>query len=85
LGVTPESAHAVKDVVQFKIDYTFWMNLVAVGFVGWLSWLNYSWHRYNKEEAMEMADGGKIKKAMAFIALSTITVGITIHLLLTVT
>jgi uncharacterized membrane protein YraQ (UPF0718 family) len=85
LGVTPESAHAVKDVVQFKIDYTFWMNLVAVGFVGWLSWLNYSWHRHNKEEAMEMAGGGKIKKAMAFIALSTITVGITIHLLLTVT
>jgi uncharacterized membrane protein YraQ (UPF0718 family) len=85
LGVTPESTHAVKDVVQFKIDYTFWMNLVAVGFVGWLSWLNYSWHRHNKEEAMEMADGGKIKKALAFIALSTITVGITIHLLLTVT
>jgi uncharacterized membrane protein YraQ (UPF0718 family) len=85
LGVTPESAHAVKDVVPFKIDYTFLMNLVAVGFVGWLSWLNYSWHRHNKEEAMEMADGGKIKKAMAFIALSTITVGITIHLLLTVT
>ena len=85
LGVTPESAHAVKNVVQFKIDYTFWMNLVAVGFVGWLSWLNYSWHRHNEEEAMEMAGGGKIKKAMAFIALGTIAVGITIHLLLTVT
>ena len=33
LGITPESARAVKDVAQFKLDYTFWMNLVAVGLV----------------------------------------------------
>jgi len=32
LAVTPESARAVKDVTQFKIDYTFWMNLAALGF-----------------------------------------------------
>ena len=36
LGITPESAHAVKDVAQFKLDYTFWRNLVAICLVGWL-------------------------------------------------
>jgi len=80
LGVTPESAHAVKDVAQFKLDYTFWMNIVAFVLVGWLAWLNHSWRRRNKEEAMEM-DGGKIKKTAAWIALSVLSFGIIIHLL----
>jgi uncharacterized protein len=42
LGLTPESSRAVKDVAQFKIDYTFWMNLVALGLMGWLMKLNRS-------------------------------------------
>jgi len=80
LGVTPESAHAVKEVAQFKLDYTFWMNLVAVGLVAWLSWLNHSWHRHNKKEAMEMAGGGSVKKIITWSALSILAVGIIIHL-----
>ncbi len=82
LGITPESARAVKEVAQFKLDYTFWMNLVAVGLAGWLSWLNRSWHRHNKEEAMEMAGGGKLKKAVAWTVLAALAAGITIHLFL---
>lgn len=83
LGVTPESARAVKDVAQFKLDYTFWMNLVALCLVGWLTWLNHSWHRRNKEEAMQMAGGGsKIKKTIALTALGALAVGIIIHLFL---
>ena len=66
-----------------KFDYTFWMNLVALGVIGWLSWLNYSWLRHNKAEAMEMAGGGKIKKTAALIALGIIAVGNAIHLFLT--
>jgi len=84
LGVTPESARAVKDVAQFKIDYTFWMNLIAAGLVGWLSWLNYAWHRRNKKEAMEMAGGGNLKKVMAWTALGILAIGITTFLLLSV-
>ncbi len=83
LRVAPENAHAVKDVAQFKLDYTFWMNLIAVGLVGWLAWLNHSWHRRNKEEAMEMG-GGKIKKTAAWIALSVLFFGIIIHIVLAV-
>jgi uncharacterized membrane protein YraQ (UPF0718 family) len=80
LGVTPEIVHAVKEVAQFKLDYTFWMNLIAAGLVGWLAWLNHSWHRQNKEEAMEMAGGSKVKKTIALSALGALAVGIIIHL-----
>lgn len=30
LGITPESGRAVEDVVQFALDYTFWLNLLMV-------------------------------------------------------
>lgn len=83
LGVTPEGARAVKEVVQFKLDYTFWMNVVAMGLVGWLSWLNHSWHRRNEEEEMDMAGGGRTKKIIALTALGILGVGIIIHLFLT--
>jgi len=82
LNVTPESARAIKDIAQFKLDYTFWMNAVAVCLVGWLSWLNHSWHRHNREAAMEMAGGGRIKKTLAWTALSALAVGIAVHLTL---
>ena len=80
LGVTPESARAVKEVAQFKLDYTFWMNLVAVGLVIWLSCLNRSWHRHNEKEAMDMGGGSMAKMIITWIALSILAVGITIRL-----
>ena len=30
LGIVPHSAKAVQEVTQFKIDYTFWMNIVFI-------------------------------------------------------
>ena len=78
LGVLPESTRAVRDVAQFKLDYTFWMNLVAAGLAGWLAWLNHSWQRRNKTAAMKMG-GGKIKRAAALIALAALAFGIIIH------
>jgi hypothetical protein len=37
-GITPESARAVKELAQFKLDYTFWMNLAAVGMAALRLW-----------------------------------------------
>lgn len=74
LDVTPESSRVVKKVAQFKLDYTFWMNLAAVC-LGWLSWLNRCWHRPNEEEAMEMAGSGKIKTTLAVTALTALAAG----------
>lgn len=63
-------------------EYTLWMNLVAVGLVGWLAWLNHSWHRQNQAKAMDMAEGGKIKKGIALAALGVVAIGIAVHLFL---
>jgi uncharacterized membrane protein YraQ (UPF0718 family) len=84
LGVTPEGVRAVKDVAQFRLDYTFWMNLIALGLVGWLAWLNHSWHRHHEEESMDMNGEGWVKKTVALTALGALTVGVVVHLFLTV-
>jgi len=39
VDIMPATARAAKDVAQFAIDYTFWLNLVAVGAVAALFWL----------------------------------------------
>jgi uncharacterized membrane protein YraQ (UPF0718 family) len=38
-GITPESGRRVDEVTHFKIDYTFWLNLLAVGVVVVMVWL----------------------------------------------
>jgi uncharacterized membrane protein YraQ (UPF0718 family) len=78
-GITPESARAVKEVAQFKLDYTFWMNLAAVGMAATLLVLNRAWHRHNEATAMDMG-GGLFKKIMARVALAALVVGGALHL-----
>jgi hypothetical protein len=78
-GITPESARAVKEVAQFKLDYTFWMNLAAVGMASALVTLNRAWHRHNEATAMDMG-GGLFKKLMARVALAALVVGGALHL-----
>jgi uncharacterized membrane protein YraQ (UPF0718 family) len=79
LGVTPESARVVENVARFKLDYSFWMNVAAIGLVLWLSRLNRSWKRHNKTEKMEMG-GGKVKRIVAWIALATVAVGLAVYM-----
>jgi len=83
LNWTPESARKVKDIAQFKLDYTFWMNLVAIALVAWLARLNHSWKRHHEEMAMDMGGGGKLKRMMAWTALGILAAGITLHLFFT--
>lgn len=82
-GLTPEGARAVKDVAQFKIDYTFWMNLAALVLVGWLSWLNHAWNRHSESEDMDMGGTGSIKKTLSWTAVAILVAGIGVHLYLT--
>ncbi len=78
MEITAKSANQLKDISQFKLDYTFWLNVVAIGLVGWL---NYSWRRRNQESAMKMS-GEIIKKTVAGVALGALGTGIIIHLFL---
>lgn len=57
------------------------MNLIAVGLVGWLVWLNYAWRRRNQTDDMDMAGGTKFKRFIALAALSILALGILSHLM----
>ena len=57
MGLTPESAREVADVAQFKIDYTFYMNLAAVFVGGAMLWLR-GWRRRHVDGAGATQDKG---------------------------
>jgi len=80
-GLTPDSIRVVEDVAQFKLDYTFWMNVAAVALVVALGWLNRSWHRHNEDDGMDMPGGGKIKRAFALIAVLVVLLGLVAYIL----
>lgn len=67
LHITPDSARAVKDVAQFKLDYTFWLNLLFLGVTGWLVFL----HRQHKKEqdmaGMDHGHGLTVKRIIVYM------------------
>jgi uncharacterized membrane protein YraQ (UPF0718 family) len=79
LGIVPESAKVVQEVTQFKIDYTFWMNIVFTIVTGWMIYL---YQKHKKEHGsgmdMQMESGGKIKKTAVtlFVIINVVGMGI---------
>lgn len=76
LGIVPESERAIAEITQFKIDYTFWMNLVFVWIAGWLVWQNKKYLKDHEMKMMEMEGGGKIKKAAVTLFIIINVVGL---------
>lgn len=64
LNIIPESQRVVSEITQFKIDYTFWMNLVFVWIAGWLVYQNKAYLKDHSMKMMKMEGGGKIKRFM---------------------
>lgn len=81
MDIIPESERVVSDITQFKIDYTFWMNLVFVWIAGWLSWQNRAYLKDHSMKMMKMEGGGKIKSVAVkiFIAINVIGFGLFIY------
>ena len=80
LGAMPTSVRNVEEVAQFKIDYSFWMNIFAVLVTGVLI---FSHHRYTKIKNMDMKDGSKglsIKKIATYLTLLTLMGGFCVFL-----
>ncbi|MCK8600258.1 hypothetical protein [Desulfoferrobacter suflitae] len=83
LGVLPESSRQVKEITQFQIDYTFWMNLAAIAGTGVLYYLHRS-HVEAQGGSMEgMEDGKKfgIKQLAVVIAILALCRGLASFLL----
>lgn len=74
-GLTPESTRAVEEVTRFKIDYTFWLNVVSVLAVGTLAWAHRRFLvKEGMPEMMEMEGDGPVKRWAARAA--TVIVGV---------
>jgi len=67
LGIVPESARVVSEITQFKIDYTFWMNIGFTVIAGVLVWLHKKYKQSHGMKMLDMEGGGKIKKVAVTI------------------
>ncbi len=76
LGIVPESGRQVAEVVQFRIDYTFWLNLAFAGVAAAMVGL---WRRHvGRHGAMkhEMEGDGPLKTGAAWAAAAVVLGGI---------
>ena len=76
IGIIPESGKEVSNITQFKVDYTFWMNLFFVMVAGWLIYLNNRFHRNHEVEMMEMEGDGPIKQKVVYLFIGINIIGV---------
>jgi hypothetical protein len=74
LDILPESSRQIAQLTQFKIDYTFWMNIVFVGVAGWLIYLNKKYMENKKDDQSE--SGTSIKRKIAYLFIIIILGGL---------
>ena len=76
IDMLPQTDRKVSQLTQFKIDYTFWMNIGFVTLAGWLIWLYRKYIRLDMEgEPMDMG-GGWIKKLFVRLFIVILTFGL---------
>ncbi|MCA9441327.1 MAG: permease [Candidatus Omnitrophica bacterium] len=79
LGLTPESGKKAGDVAQFKLDYTFYLNLVFVLLSGVLVWFHRK-HLNAQESGMDhdMGEGGgiSIKRMVCYFCILLLAGGV---------
>jgi len=78
LGIVPESARVVSEITQFKIDYTFWMNIVFTFIAAALIRLNKAYLQNHHMKMMKMEGGGKLKKAAVSLFILINLVGLSL-------
>ncbi|MDX1585458.1 MAG: permease [Balneolaceae bacterium] len=81
LGIVPESQRAIAEITQFKIDYTFWMNLIFVWIAAWLAWQNRKYLEDHDMKMMEMEGGGWLKRTIVYLFIFIVTAGLVAYLL----
>ena len=80
LGIVPKSSKAISELTQFKIDYTFWMNLASVIIVLTLANFRRKYQKLQRVKGQhhEMDHNGKIgiKRFIAYLAAGLVAVGL---------
>ena len=69
LGLVPESVASTDQLAQFKLDYTFWMNVAAVLVVVGQLYLSRNYRREQDDGEMEHDHGGGLglKRLTAYV------------------
>lgn len=76
IGIIPESGKKVSEITQFKIDYTFWMNIVFVFVAGWLAIMNKKFFNEHESEMMDMEGDGPVKRKIVWLLIAVNIIGI---------
>jgi uncharacterized membrane protein YraQ (UPF0718 family) len=78
LDIVPQGRRAVSDIAQFRLDYTFWMNLVSVVIVGTLIFLR-RYHPREQDRGDHRMDHGNhgvsVKRIVALACAVLLTTG----------
>jgi heme/copper-type cytochrome/quinol oxidase subunit 2 len=67
LDVMPTSARKVEEVAQFKLDYSFWMNIFAALLTGILIYSHYRYKKINDMKMKKGSEGLSLKKISTYI------------------
>lgn len=80
LGIVPDSQRAIAEITKFKIDYTFWMNLIFVWIAAWLAWQNKKYLQDHQMEMMKMEGGGRLKRTIVHLFIFILAAGLAAYL-----
>jgi hypothetical protein len=69
LDVMPTSARKVEAVAQFNIDYSFWMNIIAVLLAGTLGFCHHRYKQIKDMDAKNASEGLSLKKIATYLTL----------------
>ena len=78
-GIVPQSHRAVSDLTQFKLDYTFWMNLAAVAIVLTMLFFQKKYRQLKSDDQdhdMNHGGGISIKRAIVYVFVLILIIGL---------
>lgn len=83
-GIVPESNRFVTEVAQFKIDYTFYFNIIFVLLAGWLIYLKKRFIKMHSEKVSEMDMEGdtSFKRTIAYLFIAILFGGLLVNFLI---
>ncbi len=77
MSLTPDAVGKTAELVQFKVDYTFWMNLVFAGVAGWLIWFHRKYQQDREAMGHSMSGSGiGLKRVVVFAFLAVLLAGL---------
>jgi hypothetical protein len=78
-GIIPESRKVISDITQFKLDYTFWMNLAAVVIVFTMLFFKKKYRQIQdntQDHDMDHSGGTSAKRVVAYLFAVVLLIGL---------